>query len=73
MLGVGEGSFGLEKFFGDAALFAIGEDQANSGAEEGSSDGEPCEGKLIAGKSAAHEKDEKGNDNREAMSDGEIA
>ncbi len=73
MLGVGEGAFGLEKFFGDAALFAIGEDQANGGAEKGSSDGDPCERKLIAGQGAAHEEDQHGYDNREAVGDSEIA
>ena len=73
MLGVGEGAFGLEKIFGNAALFAIGEDEADGGAEEGSRDGDPGNGKLIAGQITAHEEDEKGNDDGEAVGDSEIA
>src|SRR5580704_4324875 len=73
VLGVREGTLGFEKFIGDAALLAVGENQANAGANEGSGDGDPGNGKLIAGNGASHEEDEKGDCDGEAVGDGEIA
>jgi len=69
---VGEGPLGLEKFLGDAALLAIGENETNGRAEEGGTDGDPGKGKSIDGNGASHEQDKKGDHNRKAVGDGEI-
>src|SRR5712664_2704282 len=73
MLGMGEGPLGFEKFLGDAALFAVGEDETNGGAEEGGGDGNPGKRNLINRNGAPHEEDEKGDHNGKTIGDGEIA
>src|SRR5258708_9379059 len=50
MLGVDEGALGFEKFLGDAALFAVGEDKTDGRAEERWADGGPGQGKMSTGK-----------------------
>src|SRR5579864_7987489 len=73
MFGVGEGPFGFEKLLRDAALLAIGENEADGGADKGSDDGEPGQGELVPGEGTPHDEDEKGNDDGKAVGDGKIA
>src|SRR6266851_7417416 len=73
MLGMGEGPLGFEKFLGDAALFAVGEDETNGRAEKGGTYGNPGKRNLINRKGAPHEEDEKGDHNGKDVADGEIA
>src|SRR5258708_36076925 len=56
MRGVDECALGFEKFLGDAALVAVGEDKSNGGAEEGSADVDPGKGNLSKG-NKGHQKD----------------
>src|SRR5258708_36756336 len=73
MLGAGECALGFEKFLGDAALFAGGEDKTNGRAEEGCADGDPGKGNLINGNGAPHKENEEWDHDGEAVGDGEIA
>src|SRR5258708_16502092 len=73
MLGVDECALGFEKFLGDAALFAVGEDKTNGRAEEGCADGDPGKGNLINGNGAPHKENEEWDHDAEAVGDGEIA
>ena len=65
--GRAEGAFCGEEIVGDAALATVGEDQANGGAQDGSSDREPGEGGLFAGDGPAHEDDEERHSHRKNL------
>ena len=57
----------------DAALPAVGEDEAGGGTDDGGGDGEPSEGQLLTGNGTAHEDDEERDGDRENLSGDKLA
>jgi len=68
-----EGSFGVEQVVGDAALAAIGEDEAGGGTDDGGGDGDPSEGQLFTSDGTPHEDDEERDGNRENLGGDKLA